>query len=48
MKRILVTLSFVLAGVAHADAVDALRDFGREVKSGGGKWRATSDAMEYS
>ena len=34
MKRILVTLGFLLAGVAHADAVDALRDFGREVKSG--------------
>ena len=34
MKRILVTLSFLLAGVAHADAVDALRDFGRDVRSG--------------
>lgn len=34
MKRILVTLSFLLAGVAHADAVDALREFGRDVKSG--------------
>lgn len=34
MKRILVTLSFLLVGVAHADAVDALREFGRDVKSG--------------
>ena len=36
MKRILVTLSlpFMLAGLARADAVDALRDFSREVKSG--------------
>lgn len=34
MKRILVTLSLLLAGAVHADAVDALRDFGRDVKSG--------------
>jgi outer membrane lipoprotein carrier protein len=34
MNRILVTFSLLLAGVAHADAVDALRDFGRDVKSG--------------
>jgi outer membrane lipoprotein carrier protein len=34
MKRILVTLSFLLVSVAHADAVDALRDFARDVKSG--------------
>ncbi|WP_457421091.1 outer membrane lipoprotein chaperone LolA [Roseateles sp. P5_E7] len=34
MKRTLVTLSFLLAGIAHADAVDALREFGRDVKSG--------------
>jgi outer membrane lipoprotein carrier protein len=34
MKRILVTLGFLLASVAHADAVDALRDFAKDVKSG--------------
>jgi outer membrane lipoprotein carrier protein len=34
MKRILLSLTLALAGVAHADAVDALRDFGRDVKSG--------------
>jgi len=34
MKRILFSLTLALAGVAHADAVDALRDFGRDVKSG--------------
>ena len=36
MKRILVTLSLpcMLAGLARADAVDALREFSREVKSG--------------
>jgi outer membrane lipoprotein carrier protein len=35
MKRILLSLTLALAGVvAHADAVDALRDFARDVKSG--------------
>ena len=34
MKRILLSLTLLIAGVAHADAVDALRDFGRDVKSG--------------
>jgi outer membrane lipoprotein carrier protein len=34
MKPILLSLTLALAGVAHADAVDALRDFGRDVKSG--------------
>lgn len=34
MKRILLSLTLALAGAAHADAVDALRDFAREVKSG--------------
>ncbi|RZL39261.1 MAG: outer membrane lipoprotein chaperone LolA [Rubrivivax sp.] len=34
MKKLLLSLTLLLAGVAHADAVDALRDFGREVKSG--------------
>ncbi|HEY9107528.1 MAG TPA: outer membrane lipoprotein chaperone LolA [Roseateles sp.] len=33
MKRILLSLALI-ASVAHADAVDALRDFGRDVKSG--------------
>ena len=35
MKRLLVTVGLLLAGAAvHADAVDALRDFAREVRSG--------------
>ncbi len=34
MKRTLLSLTLLVAGVAHADAVDALRDFGRDVKSG--------------
>jgi outer membrane lipoprotein carrier protein len=34
MKKLLLSLTLLIAGVAHADAVDALRDFGREVKSG--------------
>ena len=34
MKRILLSLTLLVAGVAHADAVDALREFGRDVKSG--------------
>ncbi|MBI3347937.1 MAG: outer membrane lipoprotein chaperone LolA [Burkholderiales bacterium] len=34
MKKILLSLTLLLTGLAHADAVDALRDFGREVKSG--------------
>ena len=35
MKRTLLSLTLlVVAGVVHADAVDALRDFGRDVKSG--------------
>lgn len=34
MKRFLLSLTLVTAGFAHADAVDALRDFARDVKSG--------------
>ncbi|PTT88856.1 outer membrane lipoprotein carrier protein LolA [Pelomonas sp. HMWF004] len=34
MKRFLWGLTLLLAGAAQADAVDALRDFAREVKSG--------------
>jgi outer membrane lipoprotein carrier protein len=34
MKRILLSLTLLIAGVAHADAVDALRAFAGEVKSG--------------
>ena len=34
MKKLLLSLTLLIAGGAHADAVDALRDFGREVKSG--------------
>jgi outer membrane lipoprotein carrier protein len=34
MKRFLLSLTLLVASVAHADAVDALRDFAREVKSG--------------
>ena len=35
MKRILLSLTLLFTGVAaHADAVDALRDFARDVKSG--------------
>ncbi|MDR7334052.1 outer membrane lipoprotein chaperone LolA [Roseateles asaccharophilus] len=34
MKKHLIALTLLLSGLAHADAVDALRDFGRDVKSG--------------
>ncbi|MFN3860073.1 MAG: outer membrane lipoprotein chaperone LolA [Roseateles sp.] len=34
MKKTLIALTLLLSGVAHADAIDALRDFGRDVKSG--------------
>ena len=34
MKKILISLMLLIAGIARADAVDALRDFGRDVKSG--------------
>lgn len=34
MKRILLSLTLLIAGVAHADAVDALRAFASDVKSG--------------
>jgi outer membrane lipoprotein carrier protein len=34
MKQILIALTLCAAGLAHADALDALRDFGRDVKSG--------------
>ncbi|WP_422014035.1 outer membrane lipoprotein chaperone LolA [Roseateles sp.] len=34
MKQILIALTLCAAGLVHADAVDALRDFGRDVKSG--------------
>lgn len=34
MKKHLIALTLLLSGIAHADAVDALRDFGRDVKSG--------------
>ena len=34
MRRGLAALALVLAGTAHADAVDTLRDFVRDVKSG--------------
>jgi outer membrane lipoprotein carrier protein len=34
MKRFLLSLTLLVASIAHADAVDALRDFAREVKSG--------------
>lgn len=34
MKTVLFSLTLLLSGMARADAVDALRDFGREVKSG--------------
>lgn len=34
MKKFLITLALCATGWAHADAVDALRDFGRDVKSG--------------
>ncbi len=34
MKKTLIALTLLLSGLARADAVDALRDFGRDVKSG--------------
>lgn len=34
MKQSLIALTLLLSGVAHADAVDALREFARDVKSG--------------
>ncbi|KQW41202.1 MULTISPECIES: outer membrane lipoprotein chaperone LolA [unclassified Roseateles] len=34
MKKLLCSLAVLIASAAHADAVDALREFGRDVKSG--------------
>ena len=34
MKKHCIALTLLLSGLAHADAVDALRDFARDVKSG--------------
>lgn len=34
MKKLLLSVMLLMASVAHADAVDALRDFARDVKSG--------------
>jgi len=34
MKKLLLSLALLIAGVVHADGVDALRDFARDVKSG--------------
>ncbi len=34
MKKLLILWTLCAAGLAHADAVDALRDFARDVKSG--------------
>jgi outer membrane lipoprotein carrier protein len=34
MKKLLFSLTLLIAGAAHADSVDALRDFARDVKSG--------------
>lgn len=34
MKKLLLSLTLLIAGLAHADGVDALRDFARDVKSG--------------
>ncbi|MBV8037558.1 outer membrane lipoprotein chaperone LolA [Roseateles sp.] len=34
MKKLLLSLTLLMSSIAHADAVDALRDFARDVKSG--------------
>jgi outer membrane lipoprotein carrier protein len=34
MKKLLLSLTLLVAGAVHADSVDALRDFARDVKSG--------------
>lgn len=34
MKKLLLSLALLIGSAAHADAVDALRDFARDVKSG--------------
>ncbi|HEY1132255.1 MAG TPA: outer membrane lipoprotein chaperone LolA [Roseateles sp.] len=34
MKKLLLSLTLLIAAAAHADAVDSLRDFARDVKSG--------------
>lgn len=34
MKKPLIALTLLLSGIAHADAIDALRDFARDVKTG--------------
>jgi outer membrane lipoprotein carrier protein len=34
MKKLVLSLTLLVAAAAHADAVDALREFGRDVKSG--------------
>jgi len=41
MKKALIALTLLLSSVAHADAVDALRDFAREVKSGTARFAQT-------
>ncbi|RZJ11807.1 MAG: outer membrane lipoprotein chaperone LolA [Rubrivivax sp.] len=41
MKKHLIALTLLLSGIVHADAVDALRDFGREVKSGKANFQQT-------
>lgn len=41
MKTTLIALTLLLSGVAHADAVDALREFARDVKSGKAQFTQT-------
>lgn len=41
MKKLILSLTLLLSGIARADAVDALRDFAREVKSGTARFTQT-------
>lgn len=46
MKKHLIALTLLLSGIAHADAVDALRAFAREVKSGKASFTQTVTAPD--
>ncbi|MCE4557675.1 outer membrane lipoprotein chaperone LolA [Roseateles cellulosilyticus] len=46
MKKLLIALTLLSSGLAHADAVDALRDFARDVKSGKANFTQTVTAPD--
>lgn len=46
MKKMLLCLGLLMTGLAHADAVDALREFARDVKSGKANFTQTVTAPD--